>query len=143
MKRGVEVDPGKKVRKEFALTKGQTYHWQAWNGGGPGEGGPTGGGSGGSGGQLLNPQMNSIVSQTTTSPPNIAVSQVTFRKAQSLVPCYPIKTFEHDDPVVHMLKRGDIVREQGGWIDHDRRCKLQHSHRRDPKRALWSLQPEH
>eukprot|EP01045_Picozoa_sp_COSAG04_P055427 COSAG04_NODE_25317_length_309_cov_0.733333_1_plen_81_part_01 len=78
MKRVVEVDPGKKVRKEFALTKGQTYHWQAWNGGGPGEGGPTGGGSGGSGGQLLNPQMNSIVSQTTTSPPNIAVSQVTF-----------------------------------------------------------------
>ena len=66
-------------------------------------------------------------------------------RATTLVPCYPIRTFQADDLVVHTLKRGDVVRELEQWPDSDKRHKIQHSRRKFNREArpLWSLQPDH
>ena len=122
-KRVIEVDAGQKLVKKLHVNKDQTVHWQLW-----------------AGDEAYQP----VKTRITTQPPELASHQVTFRKAMSIVDCFPIKTFEADDWPVHKYRRGEVVRQQNGgraWRDYDRRWKIAHSTRRNPTRPYWSLQP--
>ena len=117
-KREIELPAGESTKQAFRVKKGSVLHWQIWHDG----------------------QRNPIRTQTLC-PPGLAVAPVTFRRSQTLVQCFPIKTFEADDFPVATIDKGDVVRELNLWRDTDRRMKIQHTSRRGGERPYWSLQP--